>query len=62
MSSAKESFPPSEDFGDTDRFVVHHQIGAGGMGVVIEVYDAHRNERLALKTMARVTPDAIYRL
>lgn len=43
------------------RFAIVRQLGAGGMGVVYEAHDRARNERVALKTLARCDGDALYR-
>jgi eukaryotic-like serine/threonine-protein kinase len=43
------------------RFSVRRQLGAGGMGVVYEVFDSKRGERVALKTMHLAEPAALYR-
>jgi eukaryotic-like serine/threonine-protein kinase len=50
----------TDDFFTTDRFAVLRRLGAGGMGVVYEVQDLVRDEIVALKTMRRATPAAIY--
>src|SRR5262245_6426832 len=50
----------TDDFVTTDRFAVLRRLGAGGMGVVYEVRDLVRGEIVALKTMRRVTPAAVY--
>jgi serine/threonine protein kinase len=44
------------------RFRVMRHIGAGGMGVVYEALNVERNLTVALKTLDRLEPDAIYRL
>jgi len=44
------------------RFRVVRRIGAGGMGVVYEAVHAERNVSVAIKTLERLDPDAIYRL
>jgi serine/threonine protein kinase len=44
------------------RFEVLRQIGAGGMGVVYEAFDAERRGRVALKTLTWLDAAGIYRL
>jgi hypothetical protein len=44
------------------RFEITRRLGAGGMGVVYEARDRERSERVALKTLARMSPTNIYRL
>src|SRR5437660_1537942 len=51
----------TQDFSGTERYRVVRQIGAGGMGVVYEAHDQERNARVALKTLPRVDPMALYR-
>lgn len=51
----------TEQFAGTDRFEVVRCLGAGGMGVVYEIFDRERGERLALKTLLQVDAQAIYR-
>src|SRR5260370_11245512 len=50
-----------QDFSGTERFKIVRRIGAGGMGVVYEAYDRERNARVALKSLPRVDPMALYR-
>jgi predicted ATPase len=50
-----------DDFSGTARFAVVRRLGAGGMGVVYEVLDRERNTRVALKTLRRLDPTALYR-
>jgi serine/threonine protein kinase len=45
----------------TPRFAIVHRLGTGGMGVVYEAFDHERGERVALKTMRRIDPVALYR-
>jgi serine/threonine protein kinase/tetratricopeptide (TPR) repeat protein len=49
------------DFTGTERFAVLRRIGAGGMGVVYEVYDKSINAHLALKTLPQLNPWSLYR-
>ena len=51
----------SAEFTGNDRFRVIGPLGSGGMGVVYEVHDRLRGQRVALKTLKRRDPDAIYR-
>lgn len=50
----------SAKFAGTDRFAVLREIGAGGMGVVYEVFDRDRKQRLALKVLKNVEGGAVY--
>lgn len=43
------------------RFRVIRQLGEGGMGIVYEAWDHEREERVALKTMRRFDPSALFR-
>ncbi len=43
------------------RYVVKGVLGEGGFGVVYDVLDTARGERLALKTLHHVAPDALVR-
>jgi serine/threonine protein kinase len=43
------------------RFQYMRELGAGGMGVVYEVYDRERGMRVALKTVHKLEPDDIMR-
>src|SRR5437867_5648029 len=51
-----------EHFAGTERFLILRRLGAGGMGVVYEAHDQARHERVALKTLARASPELLYHL
>jgi serine/threonine protein kinase len=55
-----EPSDPLEEWQGTARYEVIGRLGAGGMGVVYEVFDRERGQRVALKTLPRFTPDALY--
>jgi tetratricopeptide (TPR) repeat protein len=42
---------PAPDFEGTARFQIERVLGAGGMGVVYQVFDRERKSRVALKTL-----------
>jgi eukaryotic-like serine/threonine-protein kinase len=48
--------------GTFDRYQVVRRIGAGGMGVVYEVEDPDRSQKVALKTISNPDVEKIYRL
>ena len=51
---------PEEEWKGTGRYEVVGRLGQGGMGVVYEVFDRERGEHVALKTLPRFTPAALY--
>ncbi len=51
--------PPLLDAGG--RFALGRKLGSGGFGVVYEAHDRERGERVALKVLHDVDPDALYR-
>lgn len=61
MGTVSSDHDPRE-FTGTDRFEVRRCLGAGGMGVVYESWDRERGQRVALKTLQQVDPQAIFRL
>ncbi|HWO10607.1 MAG TPA: AAA family ATPase, partial [Polyangiaceae bacterium] len=50
------------EFSGTDRFQLVRRLGAGGMGIVYEVFDRDRGEHVALKTLSRIDSAGIYDL
>jgi len=53
--------PPGE-FAGTERFEIVRRVGAGGMGVVYQAFDRERGSAVALKTLRKLEPAAIYHL
>ncbi|HKE32187.1 MAG TPA: protein kinase, partial [Candidatus Angelobacter sp.] len=49
------------DFRGNERFMIRRRLGAGGMGVVYEVWDGEGKEAVALKTLIRTEAVDIYR-
>jgi serine/threonine protein kinase len=45
----------------TERYALVQRIGEGGMGVVYEAFDRERRQPVAVKTLLRFSPDALYR-
>jgi hypothetical protein len=56
LSDPMGTAPDTPEFGGTDRFAVVRRIGAGGMGVVYEVWDREREAPFALKTLRGLSP------
>src|ERR1019366_8281045 len=63
-NAASIASPPSGGYASwkgTARYEVLGCLGSGGMGVVYEVFDRQRNERVALKTLHRFDASGLYR-
>ena len=56
------SSPSPSEFAATTRFEIRRQVGMGGMGVVYEAYDRHREEVVAIKKLRNLNSEGIYRL
>jgi eukaryotic-like serine/threonine-protein kinase len=56
-----DTVPEELGFPQTERFDIRRRIGAGGMGVVYEAFDRHRNAQVAVKTLLQVTAQTLYR-
>ena len=52
---------PTPEFQGTRRYEIRRTLGVGGMGVVYEAHDLERDVHVALKTLRRVDPAAVYR-
>src|SRR5271166_4443639 len=52
---------PIASWSGTERYEVIQRIGEGGMGVVYEALDRERRQPVAVKTLQRFSPDALYR-
>src|SRR6516162_9160777 len=57
-SKSAAAAPPLSHLGD---YQILREIGRGGMGVVYRARDRRRNQIIALKTMQRFDPAALYR-
>jgi eukaryotic-like serine/threonine-protein kinase len=57
---AAEPSDPQGEWKGTARYEVVGRLGEGGMGVVYEALDRERGQRVALKTLQRFTPAALY--
>jgi serine/threonine protein kinase len=51
----------ADEFRATERFRLIRRVGAGGAGVVYEAFDREQGARVALKTLRRLSPDALLR-
>jgi serine/threonine protein kinase len=49
------------DWEGTDRYEVRGRLGSGGMGAVYEAFDRERGQLVAVKTLLRFSPSALYR-
>ncbi len=51
-----------QDFRGTSRFRVERRLGAGAFGVVYQALDQEHNTIVALKTLHKADPRALYQL
>jgi serine/threonine protein kinase len=56
-----EVAPEGSDWHGTARYDVRARIGTGGMGAVYEAFDRQRGQLVAVKTLLRFSPSALYR-
>ena len=56
-----EIAPEPLDWQGTPRYEVRGRIGSGGMGAVYEAFDHDRGQLVAVKTLLRFSPAALYR-
>jgi serine/threonine protein kinase len=58
---AADDLTSRQDWQGTERYEVRRRIGTGGMGVVYEALDRERGMLVAIKTLLRFSPSALYR-
>ena len=59
--ASMEIAPSPSDWLGTPRYEVRGRIGSGGMGAVYEAFDHERGQLVAVKTLLRFSPAALYR-
>jgi eukaryotic-like serine/threonine-protein kinase len=59
--ASMEIAPSPSDWLGTPRYEVRARIGSGGMGAVYEAFDHEKGQLVAVKTLLRFSPAALYR-
>jgi eukaryotic-like serine/threonine-protein kinase len=61
VRATEEMSATTPDWEGTARYEVRGRLGTGGMGAVYEAFDRERRQLVAVKTLLRFSPTALYR-